>query len=162
MSDTATNDTTEKPVKVNKWETNAVKNALDDACKKVWILFVFFDRSKNVYLVFQRDTSFYRRLFINGWSSLYLLYCMFVLGICFGLWLVKSISEISFHTYSLRCSVSDSVGYFNHLICHLGILFWWVFWHFICNLSNEENSMRVNSVRKSRKEISLALIIDWI
>jgi hypothetical protein len=42
MSDTATNDTTEKPVKVNKWETNAVKNALDDACKKVWILTVFF------------------------------------------------------------------------------------------------------------------------
>lgn len=37
MADSAaatTTETSEKPVKVNKWETNAVKNALDDACKK--------------------------------------------------------------------------------------------------------------------------------
>ena len=30
-----TNDASSKPIKVNKWDTNAVKNALDDACKKV-------------------------------------------------------------------------------------------------------------------------------
>ncbi|CAF1248873.1 unnamed protein product [Rotaria magnacalcarata] len=29
-----TDDTSEKPIKINKWETNALKNALDDACKK--------------------------------------------------------------------------------------------------------------------------------
>jgi hypothetical protein len=39
MSDTAS--VPEKPVKVNKWETNAVKNALDDACKKVFIFSCF-------------------------------------------------------------------------------------------------------------------------
>jgi len=34
MADAAGDNTSEKPIKVNKWETNAVKNALDDACKK--------------------------------------------------------------------------------------------------------------------------------
>ncbi|CAF1326079.1 unnamed protein product [Rotaria sordida] len=35
MSNTVTtNDISEKPVKVEKWETDALKNALDDACKK--------------------------------------------------------------------------------------------------------------------------------
>jgi hypothetical protein len=35
----------EKPVKVNKWETNALKNALDDACKKVLFLFLCIEKS---------------------------------------------------------------------------------------------------------------------
>jgi hypothetical protein len=37
MSETvsSSNDVSTKPVKINKWETNALKNALDDACKKV-------------------------------------------------------------------------------------------------------------------------------
>lgn len=35
MSDTTNSKTDlQKPIKVNKWETNALKNALDDACKK--------------------------------------------------------------------------------------------------------------------------------
>ncbi|CAF3348873.1 unnamed protein product [Rotaria sp. Silwood1] len=34
MGHVTTNNSSEKPVKINKWETNALKNALDDACKK--------------------------------------------------------------------------------------------------------------------------------
>jgi len=31
-------------VKINKWETTALKNALDDACKKVEFRFEIIDR----------------------------------------------------------------------------------------------------------------------
>ncbi|CAF0916653.1 unnamed protein product [Adineta steineri] len=57
MSDsTATNDISDKPIKVNKWETNAVKNALDDACKK------FFKETLN----YTEDyTLMDRRLYIS-------------------------------------------------------------------------------------------------
>ena len=42
------NDISEKPIKVNKWETNAVKNALDDACKKVGFLLNLSDESQSI------------------------------------------------------------------------------------------------------------------
>jgi len=68
MSDTvATNDASTKPVKVNKWETNAVKNALDDACKK------YFKETLN----FTEDYSLMdRRLYISFIACMFSLFAL--------------------------------------------------------------------------------------
>ncbi|CAF1641681.1 unnamed protein product [Adineta ricciae] len=62
-----TNDASNKPVKVNKWDTNAVKNALDDACKK------YFKETLNY-------TEFYtlmdRRLYISFVACLFSLFAL--------------------------------------------------------------------------------------
>jgi hypothetical protein len=55
----ATNDLSTKPVKVNKWDTNAVKIALDDACKKVELIMEILNLSVITFniVVFQRDSQ---------------------------------------------------------------------------------------------------------
>ncbi|CAF0829505.1 unnamed protein product [Adineta ricciae] len=62
-----TNDASSKPIKVNKWDTNAVKNALDDACKK------YFNETLNY-------TEFYtlmdRRLYLSFVACLFSLFAL--------------------------------------------------------------------------------------
>jgi hypothetical protein len=55
----ATNDVSTKPVKVNKWDTNAVKIALDDASKKVELTMEIINLSVITFniVVFQRDSQ---------------------------------------------------------------------------------------------------------
>ncbi|CAF0942384.1 unnamed protein product [Rotaria sordida] len=68
MSNTATtSDASAKPVKVNKWDTNAVKNALDDACKK------YFKETLN----FTEDYSLMDgRLYISLFACLFSIYAL--------------------------------------------------------------------------------------
>ncbi|UJR35871.1 hypothetical protein I4U23_028614 [Adineta vaga] len=68
MSDaTGTNDASNKPIKVNKWETNAVKNALDDACKK------FFKETLNYTEIYSLMD---RRLYISFIACLVSLFAL--------------------------------------------------------------------------------------
>ncbi|CAF0753892.1 unnamed protein product [Rotaria sp. Silwood1] len=68
MSNTATTtDAFIKPLKVNKWETNALKNALDDACKK------YFKETLN----FVEDYSLVdRRLYISLFACLFSIFAL--------------------------------------------------------------------------------------
>ncbi|CAF2480372.1 unnamed protein product [Rotaria sp. Silwood2] len=64
---TTTNDSSAKPLKINKWETNALKNALDDACKK------YFKETLN----FTENYSLMdRRLYISFFACLFSLFAL--------------------------------------------------------------------------------------
>ncbi len=98
-------------------------------------------------LVFQRDFKFYWRLLINRSSSFNIIYCMFIFIICFDLWLVSSISKISFNSDFLRYFVNINF-YLQKLnfVFRLVILFSLVFLHYICSLLKVVNFLLVNLV----------------
>ncbi|CAF3187079.1 unnamed protein product [Rotaria socialis] len=66
-SSTNTKNISSKPIKINKWDTNALKNALNDACKK------YFKETLN----YTEDYSVMdRRLYISLISCLFSLYAL--------------------------------------------------------------------------------------